>query len=288
MKKFSIILTLFFVLVGFTLGLCGQTSAQKYPKTSRFYVSKKGICLTTKKGNADKWKARVDQFDVSWHYSWAGKLPEPEPDGVEFVPMIWGFWGASDGFLKLMDDLALQKSRGQTKHLLGFNEPDQKSQSNMSVERALKAWPHLMKTGLRLGSPGAVHPDNEWMQEFMRKANEQNLRVDFVTMHWYGGPNADSLIQRVKKVHQMYGKPIWITEFAVGDWNAKSAAENRHSPQKVLRFMQEVLPRLDELDYVERYCWFPAGESNAALGTSALFRKDGSLTPLGKFYKSHR
>lgn len=246
--------------------------------------------MTTKKGNAKRWKERVELLDVSWHYSWAGRLPgdEVEPDGVEFVPMIWGYWGNSDGFKGLIRELHEDNLSGRRKHLLGFNEPDQKSQSNMSVDRALKAWPYLMWTDLRLGSPGAVHPDNEWMQEFMRKAEEQNLRVDFVTMHWYGGPNADSLIKRLHKVHKMYGKPIWITEFAVGDWKAKSPEQNKHSPEKVLRFMEEVLPKLDKLDFVERYAWYNGGEGNAALCTSNLVRNDGTLTPLGEFYKSHK
>lgn len=268
----------------------GQTAFGSNDSNSRFYTSKKGVCMTTKKGNTKKWKQRVDLLDPSWHYSWAGRLPgsEVEPDGVEFVPMIWGYWGNSDGFKAHIRELHEDNLSGRRKHLLGFNEPDQKSQSNISVDRALKAWPYLIWTGLRLGSPGAVHPDNDWMKEFMRKAEEQNLRVDFVTMHWYGGPNSDSLIKRLHKVHKMYGKPIWITEFAVGDWNAKSPEQNKHSPEKVLRFMKEVLPKLDQLDFVERYAWYNGGEGNSALCTSNLIRNDGTLTPLGQFYKSHR
>jgi hypothetical protein len=145
-----------------------------------------------------------------------------------------------------------------------------------------------MKTGRRLGSPGAVHPNNEWMQEFMKQAEEKKYRVDFVCVHWYGPPNAKGFVKHLKKIHKMYGKPIWITEFAVGDWKAKSREENRHSPKVVLKFMKELLPKLDRLDFVERYAWFPAGEDNRALGTSALFKEDGSLTELGQFYAAHK
>jgi hypothetical protein len=51
--------------------------------------------------------------------------------------------------------------------------------------------------------------------------------------------------------------------------------------------MREILPRLDELDFVERYAWFSLGEDDKALGPSALFKEDGSLTALGQFYASH-
>jgi hypothetical protein len=74
-------------------------------------------------------------------------------------------------------------------------------------------------------------------------------------------------------------------DFACGDWQAKTVAANRHKPAAVADFMRKVLPRLDASRFVERYSWFPAGEDSAALGTSALFKKDGSLTPLGEIYR---
>jgi hypothetical protein len=48
--------------------------------------------------------------------------------------------------------------------------------------------------------------------------------------------------------------------------------------------MKEVLIALEELDFVERYAWFPAKPDNRALGTSALFDEEGNLTELGKIY----
>lgn len=253
---------------------------------SRFYVSKKGLCMTTNGKN--NWKERVEKLDVSWHYNWAAKLPGNPPDGVHFAPMIWGYWGNTDGFKRNIRRLHQDRLAGREDTLLGFNEPDKKNQANISVDKALRAWPYLEWTGLRLGSPATVNPENEWMQEFMRKAKEKDFRVDFVTVHWYGGANADNLISRLKKVHQMYGKPIWITEFAVADWNAKSRVDNKFTEQQVLRFMKEVLPRLDKLDYVERYAWFSSGVDHPNLGPSSLRKKNGSLTELGKFYKSHK
>lgn len=45
-----------------------------------------------------------------------------------------------------------------------------------------------METGLRLGSPGCVHPDKDCMIEFMAAVKSHLLRVDFVYVHSCGGP----------------------------------------------------------------------------------------------------
>ena len=155
------------------------------------------------------------------------------------------------------------------------------------VEVVGELWPKLMETGLRLGSPGCVHPDNDWMKEFMKKADERKLQVDFVAVHDYGGPNPQTLVNKLKRVYEMYGRPVWITEFGVGDWQAKSVQEHRHGPEKVLEFMQGVLPELDKLNFVEKYAWVPAQKDNKHLGTSALFHEDGTLTALGRFYANY-
>jgi hypothetical protein len=130
-----------------------------------------------------------------------------------------------------------------------------------------------------------VHPDKEWMIAFMDGVKQRGLRVDFICVHSYGGPNPEALVKRLEAVHKMFGRPIWITEFAVGDWKAKSVDQNQHKPEAVLGFMEKVLPMLDRLDFVERYAWFPSKPTSAPLGTSALFDENGGLTPLGQCYR---
>jgi hypothetical protein len=186
---------------------------------------------------------------------------------------------------KLAEAAAAFKKQGSMR-LLGLNEPDQEKQGNMSVEAALEFWPKLMALELPLGSPGCVHPDKEWMKAFMKAIDERSWRVNFVSVHSYGGPNADALMKRLEAVRDLYKRPLWITEFGVGDWQARSRAENRHSPERVRAFMEELLPRLDACGYVERYAWFPAKPTSAPLGSSALFNEDGSLTPLGETYRA--
>ena len=270
------------------LALFGAATVSAAGKTLK---SKKGMCLSTKRRNADVWFKKVSDMNVSWHYSWGSALPEEakEPRGVEFVPMLWGYWGESDKFKQQMTELTVPKSKSNTEFLLGWNEPDGKRQANLSVQRALQGWPALMKTNRRLGSPAAAHTHKKWLQDFMKKAKQKKYRVDFLTLHWYGGANAENFIKYVKDMHKMYGKPIWITEFAVADWKAKSVAKNRHSKESILKFMKAVLPELDKLDFVERYSWFSWDDPNHKhLGPSSLYDKNGKMTKLGKFYASHK
>ena len=99
-------------------------------------------------------------------------------------------------------------------------------------------------------------------------------------------PAPDSLVKRSNRVHALYKRPIWITEFAVADWKAKSPAENRYKPERIAEFVSELLPQLEAMDIVERYCWFHGGISGNALATSKLFNPDGSLTVVGEAYRS--
>jgi len=108
-------------------------------------------------------------------------------------------------------------------------------------------------------------------------------------VHHYGGINAQAFLDKLQRVYDLYGKPIWITEFAVADWQATSPEANRYSSEQVLEFMQTVLPALDTIKYVQRYAWFPAKQSFSALTSSALFDDEtGELTTLGEYYAHHK
>lgn len=247
-------------------------------------TNKKGCCFVARPDNG--WKHRVEQLRPSWMYSWGAKRPEGLPAGVEFVPMLWGN-AKAEGQQRRIDDLKQRAAAGEFGHLLGFNEPDQHEQSNMTVDRVVELWPDLMDVGVPLVSPGCVHPDRVWMKEFMEQVDRKDLRVDAIAVHSYGGPSVKHLVNRLRKVHEMFERPIWITEFAVGDWEAKTPRENRHRPKRVAEFLRGLLPVLEDLPFVHRYAWFAGSPSSGPLGTSALFDKDGRLTKLGRIYRSH-
>ncbi len=268
-----------------------QLGTTKQAETKR--VTKKGYALTMsakKSPSPEKRLAMIEALNASWFYTWGANIPmdlDELPEDMQFVPMTWGKWSVREPE-KLIARLKAQAEAGHIDTLLGFNEPDRKTQSNITVEKALELWPVLEKTGLRLGSPACTHPDDPWMQEFMREVEKRGLRVDFITVHSYAGPNANAFMKKMEKIHKMYNRPIWITELGVGDWKAKSVQENKHKPEKVYKFMAELLPRLDRTPYIERYCWFCASPKSAALGTSALFDENYNLTRLGKLYASHK
>jgi hypothetical protein len=121
----------------------------------------------------------------------------------------------------------------------------------------------------------------------MDGARKRGYRVDFVCVHWYGGTDEDKLVEHLERIHEMYGKPIWLTEFAPADWSAKTLKDNENSPKDVLRFMKKALPKLDKLEFLERYAWFSSETTHPKLGSSALFEEDGTLTPLGEAYAAH-
>ena len=114
--------------------------------------------------------------------------------------------------------------------MLGFNEPDNPQQSKMTVAQALSLWPPLMATGMTLGSPAVATDANvpgSWLDQFMSGARARNYRVDFITVHWYGGnfsteAAVSQLEDYLKATHARYGLPLWLTEYALGDEDANS------------------------------------------------------------------
>lgn len=239
---------------------------------------KKGVCKTTK---TEGWEAIVQKLNSSWHYSWGWELKDEEPEGVEFVPMIWGRSSKLDERIAYLKDL---KREGKVPYLLGFNEPDGAKQSDMTVDEAIALWPKLESVGVPLGSPAVVNAENEWLAEFMEKADQKGLRVDFITVHYYGGTSVTGFLNKLKRIYDRYQKPLWITEFAVADWSASTVAANRYTPEQVLTYMQALLPKLEEAPYIERYSWFSFDMDRPEGWPSALYDPEGNLTPLGEYY----
>lgn len=163
--------------------------------------------------------------------------------------------------------------------LLGFNEPDNARQANMSVQQALDLWPQLEATGARLRSPATTDPLGGWMQSFMQGAAERGERVDFVAIHYY----ADSLdVGRMQwtleRVHALYGKPVWVTEWAPVDWSNLG----KYSAGQLAQFCTDASRMMDGLDFAERQSWFSAFEGRGRAERQAQrragpgWRADGS------------
>lgn len=236
----------------------------------------------SKKGTAGD----IQGMNNTWFYRWSN---QGESNLLrEYTPMSWGRAGADDD-----DDISVYQSKYKSTHVLAFNEPDdcngQSGQyGNMCVvDTAVVVYKNLMKTGLRLVSPacrqGAVF---NWLESFNQLAIENDIRIDVIALHWYDwsanplntpNENPQNIFNRfagyLENVHNLYGLPIWITEF-----NA-----NKHRTEQVNReFMQLALPYLESLDYVERYSWF-----EPVSGTADYYDSQNNLTLIGDFYKHH-
>jgi hypothetical protein len=200
--------------------------------------------------------------------------------------MIWGRNNATQDKIDYLNNLV---SLGKVQNVLMFNEPDLESQSNMSVTEVVDLWPLIETLNVPISSPVTSAPLNDWMRNFMQAANSQNLRIDFVAIHVYHKNNPTEFIELVEEVYQTYGKPIWITEFAVRDTNATINNTNIYSKSYVLAFMENVLNELHELDYVKRYSWFDPNANNEKyprLQTADIINENNQLTTLGEYYAS--
>lgn len=225
---------------------------------------------------------QLNLLDVSWFYTWDSTFPAV-PARTEFVPMIWGREAVRQSAVeKVVSELGVTNA----KDLLGFNEPDHPNQAAMSVASAVKEWPRLESSGLRLGSPAPANTLGNWFREFMDQVAAKDLRVDFITMHSYPSPDADAFLNGVQELYDQYSKPIWITEYAVADWEATKRSPSRYSEKQVMGFLRETAAGLREMPFVERYAWMTKERKDPALGPSALFHTDGNLTPLGELYRS--
>ncbi|MFI6762346.1 sigma-70 family RNA polymerase sigma factor [Micromonospora sp. NPDC050417] len=220
---------------------------------------------------------------ASWYYTWSTQHSGINtPSGATFVPMIWGSKSVTAA------ELARAKAAGP--YLLGFNEPDLREQSNMTPEQALDLWPQLVATGSTLGSPAVAWGGADaggWLDRFMSGAKSRGLRVDFITLHWYGGDfnttNAvNQLKQYIQAVYNRYKVPIWLTEFAL--MNFADGAQRFPTQAQQAAFLTAATKMLGGLSFVHRYAWFglPATDRDQ----SGLFRTGTEATAIGRAFQA--
>ncbi|MGR3758809.1 glycosyl hydrolase [Roseobacteraceae bacterium NS-SX3] len=220
---------------------------------------------------------------LAWYYNWRpdeiahkGRLRR----SVEFVPMIHN---AKDVNKKI-------RASSRVTTLLGFNEPDGRGgshQAGMSVAKAVKLWPRLMRHGLRLGSPATTQEGTlgkgSWLRRFMDQAEAKGLRVDFIAVHYYSKTGNVAEFERwLRRVHKEYGKPIWVTEFAYIDWTRPRAVSYGQNAA----FAEKAIAMMERLPFVERHAWFAANPYpwQGRAPAINLVRNDLKPTPVGRAF----
>jgi len=244
--------------------------------------------VTTAQKGVSTWSfTGVDQAladsGASWYYNWGASPSGIAAPGVTFVPMIWGAASVTTA--------TLDEVRRDGNVLLGFNEPDMSSQSNMSVQQALNLWPKLMATGMTLGSPavsaGAATPGG-WLDQFMQGAKARGYRVNFITVHWYGGDfdtaaAVSELQQYLQAIYDRYHLPVWVTEFALTNFGGATPTFPTQTQQAA--FVTAAASMLAGLPYVQRYAWFALPVS-AGSGTTGLFSSGAVATQVGRAFEA--
>jgi RNA polymerase sigma factor (sigma-70 family) len=224
----------------------------------------------------------LSESGASWYYTWSATPGVPGPPGTPFVPMIWG---AAD-----VTTSTLSQVKQEGPYLLGFNEPDMASQSNMTPAQALSLWPQLMATGMQLGSP-AVADDGAtpggWLDQFMSGATARGYRVNFITLHWYGsdfatGAAVSQLQSYLQAVYARYHLPIWLTEFALANFGGSPTTPTQQQQAAFLTAATEMLQRLP---FVQRYAWFGL-QATPTDGSMGLFSSGPAATTVGRAFES--
>jgi hypothetical protein len=226
------------------------------------------------KGVANSACADLDRLNVAWWYNWT--LAPGDCTSAEFVPMVSG---KNEKTSDAVAGAIAQVASASRTTVLGFNEPNKPDQSNMSVSQVLSLWPSITSdAGIRVGSPATSADAQSWFTEFMDQAAAQNLRVDFMAVHWYGwnagscDPNAATLESYIRWVEGVADDlPIWITE-----WGCMH--ESNPDQATVEAFFSGALAMLARHPRVERYAWYPWNTHNE------LVSETGELTELGRIF----
>ncbi|MBC8085407.1 MAG: carbohydrate-binding protein, partial [Hymenobacter sp.] len=231
---------------------------------------------------------------LSWWYNWYSK-----PDtgvagtyaglGVEYVPMQWG--RSLDGADFTADRLAANIPAG-AKYLLGFNEPNFRSQANLTPTQAAALWPTLQEVArrknLKLVSPAVnycgdcvsengvtYYSPTQYLDAFFAAC--PTCQVDYIAVHTYVCEER-YLREKIAELRK-YNKPIWLTEFSCGDM---PAAQITLDVQK--KYLTDAVNYLENEPAVFRYAWF-SGRNNE-IPFINLLGNSGQLTTLGQLYVS--
>jgi hypothetical protein len=161
----------------------------------------------------------------------------------------------------------------------------------MTVNGAIRLWPRLMATGMRLGSPavsaGAATPGS-WLARFMRRAQHRGYRS--ASSRCTGtaaisrtGAAVGELKGYLEATWARYHKPIWLTEYALTSFGTSPATFPTLRQQAA--FVTASTRMLERLRYVHRYAWF-ALPSDSTDGTVGLFRAGGVPTRAGRAFET--
>ncbi|MEM8944457.1 MAG: glycosyl hydrolase [Planctomycetota bacterium] len=199
----------------------------------------------------------ADASNAYWYYNWW----HTKPAGADQADSDWIPLVKYPNNLQAKLDIVTGYDDVDT--ILVLNEPEREDQSDVTVAEAISIWPQFEATGLNLITP-AISDNQEgrdWLADFMSQANANNYRMDGLAFHWYGASNpnnpagsANNFLSRVDFYWNTYGLPLWITEFAMHDWEGDNTDAEMLAANE--QFLDIVLPELESRSYVEAYSFY--------------------------------
>lgn len=266
--------------------------------TSKVYIAQDhDLTLATLPGNLDnaiqfvrvfpwRWVSKKGSCDVSpdvlnaaWYYNWNNDSNSAL--NWEYVPIRQQrHWPA------------YPTSKTNITHLSGYNEPDNSVEDSYtslgggSRDAAIAAWPELLATGLRVGSPACTDGGKWWLFDFMDKANAAGVRVDYITIHFYRcGQSAASFKSFLQEIWDRYQKPIWVTEFNNGaNWTTCGDP----TPEQNASAIGSFIDMLDSTPWIERYAVYSNVEWQRNMTWEAKWDGSAGLTPAGAVYRDQQ
>lgn len=245
--------------------------------------------------------ARINSLNPDWWYNWDQKRDFATKDTItaEFVPMLY-----SDSQVRLdafaADIAALKAESPRTvTAILGPNEPDwvgSDGSVKMTPLEVLNVWHHIQDNGyaLRKGSPATVSTTRTWLYQFMdaqkgldqtKTSTARDFEVNFVAAHIYQQPHAGTWLSKVDALYAKFGKPVWVTETCVHDFDATDTVPNKYSRDEVNQFIKDIWAGAQSRPWLERIAWHTRDISDPVGTTGALFNSNGSLTSTGVVWR---
>ncbi|KDQ14793.1 glycoside hydrolase family 128 protein [Botryobasidium botryosum FD-172 SS1] len=218
-------------------------------------------------------------------YTWTTACPQTANTyGIECPPM---FWGAN-----MQDQITDAVHNSNASHVMGFNEPDLSSQSNLSPQDAAQLWKDYMlgfkSLGKQLVSPATTAGGLQWFDDFLTALGGLPAsQIDVIAVHWYGTDFTD--FQNYVNSWKKYGKNIWVTEMACQDFSGQG---KWCSMDDIQSLMSQAMAWMESDPQIEKYFWFaPMRDMTNVNPLNCLMTiggpNDGQPTSLGWYYVSN-
>ena len=242
----------------------------------------------SKKGWGDKSGAtKGPQLRATWYWTWSAGYNSTTD--MEYVPCRQHrYW---PGAAEVNDKTATAS--------LSLNEPEhaeQHTSDKCSCGGTIDAWTayginkEFQAGGGRIGSPQPT--DFSYLTKYFGYIDENNneSRCDFAVTHAYWDIDtrdeyayATYVTDQCWTIWNNTHRPVWLTEMEVGASWFSSTDKRINSYDAARKYLQVLLQKLEECDYIERYAIY-----SFDFWRNKMFYDDGGITPAGQVYRDHR